>query len=182
MRYRLPPQVQKRVAAKQQSYSNRLLRPQASSNCGTAPLPDHRIGRPVFGGAAMQRFRGTSIASSVIASSLVVAVMTTSGSSADLPVVKAPILKAPAALWSWSGLYIGGHVGASLSLTDIADPLGAPIYGDNVRSPGFIGGGQIGFNWQLGSVVLGVEADVSGVSSDGTNTCFAVSGNSVSSN
>jgi opacity protein-like surface antigen len=108
--------------------------------------------------------------------------MTTSGSAADLPAVKSPVLKAPAALWSWSGLYIGGHVGAALSLTDIADPLGAPIYGDDVRSPGFIGGGQIGFNHQVGSVVFGVEADVSGVSSDGTNTCFAVSGNSVSSN
>src|SRR5215510_6114127 len=69
-----------------------------------------------------------------------------------------------------------------LSLTDIADPLGAPIYGDKVRSPGFIGGGQIGFNHQVGSVVFGVEADVSGASSDGTNTCFAVSVDSVSSN
>ncbi len=110
--------------------------------------------------------------------------MTTCGPAvaADLPAVKAPVLKAPAALWSWSGLYIGGHVGAALSITDIADPFGAPIYGDNVRSPGFIGGGQIGFNHQVGSVVLGVEADVSGVSSDGTNTCFAFSGDFVSSN
>src|SRR5215470_7526307 len=131
----------------------------------------------------MQRFRGTGVASSVVASSLVaLSVMTTSGSAADLPRVKAPVLKAPAALWSWSGLYVGGHIGAALSITDIADPLGTPIYGDKVRSPGFIGGGQIGFNQQLGSVVFGVEADVSGVSSDGTNTCFAVSGDSFSSN
>jgi opacity protein-like surface antigen len=129
----------------------------------------------------MQRFRGTGIASSVIATGLV-AVLTTSGSAADLPLVKSPVLKAPAALWSWSGLYIGGHVGASLSITDIADPLGAPFYGDNVRNPGFIGGGQIGFNHQVGSVVFGVEADVSGVSSEGTNTCFAVSIERVSSN
>ena len=112
--------------------------------------------------------------------------MTTSGSAADLPrvkapVLKAPVLKAPAAMWSWSGLYVGGHIGASLSLTDVADPLGAPIYGDKVRNPGFIGGGQIGFNYQVGSVVVGAEADVSGVSSDGTNTCFAISGDSVSS-
>ncbi len=131
----------------------------------------------------MQRFQGTGIASRVIASGLVaVSVATTSCLAADLPVVKSPFLKAPAALWSWSGLYVGGHVGSSLSLTDIADPLGPPIYGDNVRSPGFIGGGQIGFNHQVGSVVFGVEADVSGVSSDGTNTCFAVSGDSFSSN
>jgi opacity protein-like surface antigen len=136
-------------------------------------------------GAAMQRLRGTGVASSVVAFGLVaVSVVMTSGSAvaADLPAVKAPVLKAPAALWSWSGLYIGGHVGAALSLTDIADPFGPPIYGDKVRSPGFIGGGQIGFNHQVGSMVFGVEADVSGVSSDGTNTCFAFSGNSVSSN
>ena len=130
----------------------------------------------------MQRFRGTGVASSVVASGLIaVSVMTTSGLAADLPAVKSPVLKAPAALWSWSGLYIGGHIGASLSLTDVADPFGAPIYGDNVRTPGFIGGGQIGFNHQVGSVVFGVEADVSGVSSDGTNTCFAFSGDSISS-
>jgi opacity protein-like surface antigen len=126
----------------------------------------------------MRRFRGAGVASGLVA----VSVMTTGGLAADLPAVKSPVLKAPAALWSWSGLYVGGHIGASLSITDIADPLGAPIYGDNVRSPGFIGGGQIGFNHQLGSVVLGVEADVSGVSSDGTNTCFAVSGDKASSN
>src|SRR5215831_2109498 len=136
----------------------------------------------------MHRFRGTGIVSSVVASGLVaLSVMTTSGSAADLPavkapVLKAPVLKAPAALWSWSGLYIGGHIGASLGLTDIADPFGPPIYGDKVRTPGFIGGGQIGFNHQVGSVVFGVEADVSVVSSDGTNTCFAFSGDSVSSN
>ena len=114
----------------------------------------------------MQGFRGTGVGSSVVASGLVaLSVMATSGSAvaADLPPVKAPVLKAPAALWSWSGLYIGGHIGASLSLTDIADPLGAPIYGDKVRTPGFIGGGQIGFNHQVGSAVFGVEADVSGV-------------------
>jgi opacity protein-like surface antigen len=130
----------------------------------------------------MQRFRGTGIASSVVASGVVaLSVMATSGSAADLHAVKAPVLKAPAALWSWSGLYIGGHIGASLGITDIADPLGTPIYGDKVRNPGFIGGGQIGFNNQVGSVVFGVEADVSGVSSDGTNTCFAVSGDAISS-
>src|SRR3989442_13229840 len=125
----------------------------------------------------MQRFRSTGVASSVVASGLVaVSVMTTSGSAvaADLPAVKVLVLKAPAALWSWSGLYIGGHVGAALSITNIADPFGAPIFGDKVRSPGFIGGGQIGFNNQVGSVVFGVEQEVSGGGSDVTRTRFAV--------
>jgi opacity protein-like surface antigen len=83
--------------------------------------------------------------------------------------------------WSWSGWYLGGHVGAALGTTDFADPFGVALFGDRVRSPGFIGGGQIGYNYQSGPVVLGIEADVSGDVSDGTNTCFAVSGNSISS-
>jgi opacity protein-like surface antigen len=105
-----------------------------------------------------------------------------SASAADMS-VKAPVYTpAMAAPWSWTGFYLGGHIGAAFASTDIADPLGIPIYGDNVRSPGFIGGGQIGFNYQLGSIVFGVEADASWVDSDGTNTCFAVSGTTASSN
>lgn len=97
--------------------------------------------------------------------------------------VKAPVYPpAMAAPWSWTGFYFGAHVGAAFASTEIADPLGVPIYGDNVRSPGFTGGGQIGFNYQLGSIVFGAEADASWVDSDGTNTCFAVSGTSASSN
>jgi opacity protein-like surface antigen len=99
------------------------------------------------------------------------------------PVVTTLPVKATAALpWSWSGFYAGVHVGAALTTTDIADPFGVALFGDEIRSPGFIGGGQIGYNYQLGSMVFGIEADVSGDVSNGTNTCFAVSGLIVSSN
>jgi opacity protein-like surface antigen len=83
----------------------------------------------------------------------------------------------PPAFWSWAGLYIGAHVGGALSTTKFSDPFGAPIYGDTVRSPGFLGGGQIGYNWQApGSRwVFGVESDGSLMSSDGDATCFAAS-------
>ena len=84
--------------------------------------------------------------------------------------------------WNWSGLYLGGHVGAALGTTDLVDPFGVALFGDQVRSPGFIAGSQIGYNYQLGPAVFGIEADVSGDVSDGTNTCFAVSGSIVSSN
>jgi opacity protein-like surface antigen len=87
------------------------------------------------------------------------------------------------AYWSWAGLYIGGYVGGALSLTNFSDPFGSSIYGDQVRSPGFLGGGQIGYNWQApGSLwVFGLEADGSLMDSDGTNTCFAVSSSNVAS-
>jgi opacity protein-like surface antigen len=101
-------------------------------------------------------------------------------SAADLP---APPVRASATIpWNWSGLYLGAHVGSALSTTDISDPFGMALFGDQVRSPGFIGGGQIGYNYQLGSAVFGIEADLSKDVSDGTNTCFAVSGSTVSSN
>ena len=46
-----------------------------------------------------------------------------------------------------------------------------------MRTPAFLAGGQVGYNWQpLGSSwVFGVEADISALDSDGTNTCFAAS-------
>jgi opacity protein-like surface antigen len=100
--------------------------------------------------------------------------------AADIP---APPVRSSATIpWSWSGFYLGGHVGAALATTDVVDPFGVALFGDQVRSPGFIGGGQVGYNYQFGPVVFGIEADVSGATSDGTNTCFAVSGTIVSSN
>jgi opacity protein-like surface antigen len=93
---------------------------------------------------------------------------------ADLPLQAPPPLALP---WTWSGGYIGVHIGAGWGTTNFADPFGASIYGDNVRTPAFLGGGQIGYNWQAPSAswVLGVEADISALDSDGTSTCFAVS-------
>jgi opacity protein-like surface antigen/outer membrane protease len=95
-----------------------------------------------------------------------------SASGADLP-VKA----AAAPPWNWAGLYVGAQVGGVSGTTDFSDPFGAPIFGDKVRSPGFFGGGQIGYNWQAPNSpwVFGLEADVSGLDSDETNTCFGVS-------
>jgi opacity protein-like surface antigen len=86
------------------------------------------------------------------------------------------------AFWNWSGLYVGGHVGAALDTANVSDPFGSSIYGDQVRSPAFLGGGQIGLNWQLPNSpwVLGAEADISALDSDGTNTCLAFSGYFVS--
>jgi opacity protein-like surface antigen len=94
--------------------------------------------------------------------------------AADLAVKASP---PPQVLWSWTGGYIGGQIGGSFGTTDFNDPFGKSIFGDNVRTPGFFFGGQIGYNWQLpGSRwVFGVEGDISGMDSDGTATCFASS-------
>ena len=92
-------------------------------------------------------------------------------------VVSQPVVTVPPPAWNWTGFYIGAHVGEALSATNFSDPFGVSVFGDTVLSPGLLGGGQLGYNWQpAGSPWLfGAEVDASGLSSDGTNTCFAAS-------
>jgi len=70
---------------------------------------------------------------------------------------------APAPFISWTGFYIGGHVGAAWSDVSWAN---INLTGERVNNDasGFIGGGQIGYNLQFGGVVLGAEATLSGSS------------------
>ncbi|WP_271600829.1 MULTISPECIES: outer membrane beta-barrel protein [unclassified Bradyrhizobium] len=93
-----------------------------------------------------------------------------------------PEVKLPAAVWNWSGGYIGGHVGGGFGRTSFSNPYGPSIYGGSVDTPTFLAGGQIGYNWQKNGWVFGVELDASGAVSDGTNTCLASSGFVVSAN
>ncbi|HML07286.1 MAG TPA: outer membrane beta-barrel protein [Xanthobacteraceae bacterium] len=101
----------------------------------------------------------------------------------DLPIFNGPLAPAPPA-WFWTGFYGGGHVGTAAGTANFGDPFGSSIFGDNVTTPGLLAGGQVGYNWQMptSNLVLGVEADASWVSSDGTNTCLAYSGFFVSAN
>lgn len=100
--------------------------------------------------------------------------------AADMP----DVVVAPRVLWSWTGLYLGGHVGGGLGASQFSDSAGPSIYGGNVRTPAALAGAQIGFNWQIpnSGFVLGVEADASVLSADGTATCFASSGFFISAN
>jgi opacity protein-like surface antigen len=99
--------------------------------------------------------------------------------AADLPVKATPL---PPVVWSWQGFYGGIETGAAWGTTNFSDPFGASIYGDNVRTPGYFLGADIGFNWQMGQWVYGLEATGDWLKSDGTNTCAAFSGFYVSSN
>ena len=84
--------------------------------------------------------------------------------------------------FDWRGFYIGLHAGGALGLVDVADPFGGSIYGDTMRAHGVLAGGQLGYNWQRGAVVYGLEADLSLADMYGTKTCFAYSGSFISSN
>jgi len=72
----------------------------------------------------------------------------------------------PAPVTSWHGFYLGAHIGAGQ-----ADPQG--IYDTNDTSSeldfsridlsGVLAGAHVGYNWDFGRWIVGVEADVSGM-------------------
>jgi opacity protein-like surface antigen len=84
---------------------------------------------------------------------------------------KAAIYKAPAApaAYNWSGFYIGAYLGADWGHTswNFADS-GATI---DPHFAGLLGGGEIGYNYQVGKWVLGVEGDVGATNARGAQPC-----------
>jgi outer membrane immunogenic protein len=78
--------------------------------------------------------------------------------AADLP-MKAPPPAAPVYMpYTWTGLYIGGNVGGAWAQGNINDDVTGFHF--STSHSGFIGGGQVGFNYQANNpLVLGVEAD-----------------------
>jgi outer membrane immunogenic protein len=89
-------------------------------------------------------------------------------SAADMAVKARPI--PVAATYNWTGCYIGGNIGSKWAQTSDAVNIpradgpgfftGAQFLDlGNASSDTLIGGGQIGCNWQTGSVVFGVEGD-----------------------
>jgi outer membrane immunogenic protein len=102
--------------------------------------------------------------------------------AADLPMKARPLPPAP--IWSWTGFYIGGHVGAGWgqdetqinSVTVSPPPTTFPVnlaFNQNSRS-GFLGGGQVGYNFQAGAFVFGVQADIAGLDVKGTDPCLVI--------
>src|SRR5215813_6859816 len=92
--------------------------------------------------------------------------------AADMP-LKASPPPAPV-MYNWTGVYIGAHIGGAWLGGNGHDHFdggcitGTICFDDNGvgRHNGrFIGGGQIGFNYQVSQWVWGVEGQISGVAS-----------------
>jgi outer membrane immunogenic protein len=77
--------------------------------------------------------------------------------SADLA-VKAPPLP-PVPVFSWTGFYIGANIGGAWANNRWTDTLFLTNFNNNGNNGVFIGGGQIGGNYQIGNFVIGGEWD-----------------------
>src|SRR5215475_3891557 len=87
-----------------------------------------------------------------------------SASAGDLAV---PYAKGPP-VFTWSGCYVGGQVGVGVlqdGYTGAVNPSITPLGGGNLTGPvnqwgvGGTFGGYVGCNYQMGQLVVGVEAD-----------------------
>jgi outer membrane immunogenic protein len=100
----------------------------------------------------------------VLALAAAAALMATPVLAAELPMpVKAPPAPPPE-VCTWCGFYIGANVGGSWGdARSSFDAPGFPAFFSNTTHPdGVIGGGQLGYNWQTGNVVFGIETDIQG--------------------
>jgi outer membrane immunogenic protein len=92
------------------------------------------------------------------------AALCASAFAADLPVrTNAPAPMPVFVSANWTGFYLGANVGyawADASLRN-SGPPGPPARTVGADSDGVIGGLQAGYDWQMGSLVLGFVADVS---------------------
>lgn len=131
-----------------------------------------------------------------IALSFVVLALTAESTlAADLGARKADLLPPPAPLPAapapmWTGFYVGLNAGGTWSNNNTIDSgtiiayqgagsadayTAALLSGPRASSTagGFIGGGQIGYNWQSpfmgGAFLLGAEADIQGIAASGGN-------------
>jgi outer membrane immunogenic protein len=115
--------------------------------------------------------------------------------AADLSPAPRPVYKAPPPpppVWSWTGFYIGSNFGWIGSMDNTITNTGTDTGGAGLGTalavgaiPGsigashsnFIGGGQIGYNWQwTPNWVVGLEADFAGIASPSTTVVSAFPG------
>lgn len=100
----------------------------------------------------MRKFLLSTIAAIAVSASSVFAADLPSREAAPAP---APVYAAP--IFTWTGFYVGAQVGYGMMEDRYADPI-VPYIG-KVKPNGAFGGLHAGYNWQIGSMVVGLEAD-----------------------
>jgi outer membrane immunogenic protein len=92
--------------------------------------------------------------------------------ASDLP---RPAYKAPAyiAPFSWTGFYAGINAGYGWGKSDWTNPA---FTTGNFNTNGLLAGGTLGYNWQTGVWVFGLEGDLDYTNIKGTNTSVCGAG------
>jgi outer membrane immunogenic protein len=150
------------------------------ANCASYAIDDEKADRhstietcETKRGAAMNRTVTLGLGA------LALAGMTFSASAADIarPVTKEPPVVAPPVIYNWSGFYIGAHIGGAWGDKDWTDVTFLTPFAEGSHDvSGFLAGGQIGFNWQFGAWVFGVEGQASWTNADGSHPCLLTVG------
>lgn len=81
--------------------------------------------------------------------------LSSAGLAADMP-VKARVA-APVSLFDWNGFYVGGSLGGAWNDPEVTFNGGAKSTG--IKDSAVIGGGHVGYNWQSGNFLIGLEAN-----------------------
>jgi outer membrane immunogenic protein len=116
------------------------------------------------------------------------ALLASAASAADLPAraaPPAPIITAP--IFTWTGFYAGVNLGGGwrdsnnqdVFLTGPGVPgglVGGTLHFDDDNDGHFLGGGQIGYNYQIGSFVIGAEADIQWIDTNNNNNAVFIPG------
>ena len=138
---------------------------------GTASSDQELASRKTSRGIVMRHIAITMLATTALFG------LAQNASAADIRARPAPYAPPPAVYapppFSWTGFYLGGNIGAAWAHRDVTDTfLGVDFGGGNNRGV-FIGGGQLGYNWQIGYAVLGIEADFdAAANNNNTGTVF----------
>ena len=104
------------------------------------------------------------------------------------PSRRARCLSPSSLVWNWTGFYIGGNAGyswgRSRSTVDYFNPVNGALIvppagsvtSSDFKLNGAIAGGQVGYNWQTGSWVWGLEADAQWSGEKGSTAFLCAAG------
>ena len=101
-----------------------------------------------------------------IAALLAVPVAAQAADLGPAPSYKAPAYVAPS-YFSWTGFYIGINGGGGFGRSSFGDP----IFSDRFNVSGGLVGGTLGYNWQSGPILWGLEGDIDWSSIRGSVDC-----------
>ena len=109
----------------------------------------------------------------LLAGASLLAMGVVSASAADLPArmpAKAPAYVAPMA-YSWTGFYLGLNGGYGFGRSEFNGTLPSGSF----DAGGGLFGATVGYNWQTGPVVFGLEGDIDWSGMRGSGTCGGLS-------